>query len=141
MQAALRWHQWTPGDLLVLCDDVNLPPGHIRLRPGGGAGGHKGLLSIIEHLHTEEFARLRVGVGGGEPGADVAKHVLGRSDAGERQLKAEALERAADAVECFWRNGVEAAMNRFNTRRTVSESESPSGGERLPDDLSPKGDE
>lgn len=66
-----------PADLLVVCDDVYLPAGRLRLRPSGGDGGHNGLRSLIEKLGTEEFARLRLGVGAPEGGKDLADHVLG----------------------------------------------------------------
>jgi PTH1 family peptidyl-tRNA hydrolase len=140
VQAALRWHKFDIAELLVVCDDVNLPPGHVRFRVKGGAGGQKGLLSIIEVLATEEFARLRIGVGGGEPGADVARHVLRKFPRDLRETMSAMLETAADAVECYLRDGLETAMNRFNTRRSSPENDNPSGGDVPPGDFSPQGD-
>lgn len=75
--AVLREYGAGPAELLVVCDDVYLPSGRLRLRPSGGDGGHNGLRSLIEKLGTEEFARLRVGVGAPEGGTDLADHVLG----------------------------------------------------------------
>lgn len=126
---ALRWHRMEPADLLVICDDVNLPMGHLRLRPGGGAGGQKGLLSIIEVLDTDEFPRLRLGVGGGEPGANVAQHVLRRFSRDVHLSVEKMLETAADAVECFLQNDLETAMNRYNTQRSLPDNNTPSDDE------------
>jgi PTH1 family peptidyl-tRNA hydrolase len=101
-------------ELLVICDDVNLSLGQLRLRLSGSGGGHNGLLSIIDALETEAFARLRVGVGGGEPGADLAAYVLGRFAPEYRNRAKQIVERAADAAECFFRDGPDKAMNLFN---------------------------
>jgi PTH1 family peptidyl-tRNA hydrolase len=100
--------------ILVVADDVNLPLGRLRLRARGSAGGHNGFRSIIGLLGTEEFPRLRVGVGRGDPRRELADHVLARFDADEADAVVESVARAADAVECFIAEGVEAAMNRFN---------------------------
>lgn len=101
-------------DILVVADDVNLPLGRLRLRARGSAGGHNGFRSIIGLLGTEEFPRLRVGVGRGDPRRELADHVLARFDADEAGAVVESVARAADAVECFIAEGIEAAMNRFN---------------------------
>jgi peptidyl-tRNA hydrolase, PTH1 family len=135
--AALRWHRWEPANLLVVCDDVNLPIGYLRFRTKGGSGGQKGLLSIIEVLGTEEFPRLRIGVGGGEAGADVAQHVLKRFSRDVLDAIDKTLDLAADAVECFIRDGFDTAMNRYNTRRSSADNNTPSGDDGSPDDFSP----
>ncbi|MCY3021888.1 MAG: aminoacyl-tRNA hydrolase [Planctomycetota bacterium] len=107
--------------LLVVVDDVALPLGVLRLRRGGSDGGHKGLMDISQRLGSQEFARLRVGVGGREHGAatpvgDLADHVLRRfSAAEEEKLKGE-LALAADACLCWAQEGIEAAMNRYNAK-------------------------
>ena len=101
-------------DLIVVADDVNLPLGTLRIRPKGGAGGHNGLKSVIERLGTEEFARVRVGVGAQREGRSLTDHVLERLDAAERQAVAAAAVQAAEALECLLVEGVESAMNRFN---------------------------
>ena len=131
--AALRWYQVTPDALLVICDDVNLPPGYLRVRGKGGAGGHKGLQSIIEHTGSDEFPRLRIGAGGGRPGADVADYVLAKPTGDLRSVFAEAAERAADAVECFLQYGLNAAMNDYNTPRSPDDNHDPAGEDRSPD--------
>ena len=107
------FHKLEPADVLVVVDEVQLPLGRIRLRRSGSAGGHNGLKSIIQHVGTE-FPRLRIGVGRGDPKWDLADHVLSRFGREEREAVVEAVNRAADAVETFVDEGIEAAMNRFN---------------------------
>jgi peptidyl-tRNA hydrolase, PTH1 family len=142
VQAALRWHGLRVSDLLVVCDDVNLPRGTLRLRVRGGAGGQKGLLSIIEDLGSDEFARLRIGVEGGEPGADIAAHVLTKFPPAVRAEMERVLETAADAVDYYLSAGLEAAMNKYNTPRTErNQNNHPSGENHSPDDRSPQGDD
>ena len=101
-------------DILVVADDVNLPLGKLRARPSGSAGGHNGFRSIIEQLGTTGFARLRVGIGRGDPRRDLADYVLAGFDADERPMVNEAVGRAADASELFVAEGIEPVMNRFN---------------------------
>ncbi|MBI4571256.1 MAG: aminoacyl-tRNA hydrolase [Chloroflexi bacterium] len=108
-------------ELLVICDDLDLPAGKIRVRAGGGHGGHKGLRSIIERTGSDAFPRLRIGIGRplsrGQPSWDpevVANHVLSEPAPAERALLEDAAERAADAIEVAITEGIEAAMGRFN---------------------------
>jgi PTH1 family peptidyl-tRNA hydrolase len=102
------------GNLLVMCDDLDLAVGKIRLREKGSSGGHKGLRSIIEELGTQDFARLRVGVGAPPPGGDAAAYVLSPFAAAEREAVGAALERAADAAEAWLAEGAARAMTAFN---------------------------
>ena len=104
----------TAKDLIVVTDDVNLPPGCLRIRARGSAGGHNGLKSVIEHLGSEDFVRVRVGVGEQKEGTSLKDHVLERMEAGERRVLSEAAVRAADALECILVDGVDPAMNRYN---------------------------
>ena len=105
-----------PEMLIVVCDDINLPMGRLRIRAGGGSGGHRGLESIIEAISTEEFARLRVGVGAPEPDGDLSEYVLSAFDEDERS-KADLMVRiAADALEVIVRTGLEEAMQRYNKK-------------------------
>ena len=103
-----------PADLLVVCDDMELPSGRLRLRPGGSAAGHNGIRSIIETLGTQEFPRLRIGIGRPPPGLDPVEYVLGTMSKEERVVVTEAVERAARAVEYLLVEGIDVAMNRFN---------------------------
>lgn len=110
----IRYFRIAAADVLVVADDANLPLGRLRARAQGSDGGHRGLRSIIERLGTEEFARLRVGVGRGDPRRDLADHVLARFDPDERESVEAAVLRAADAAEAFVTEGIAAMMNQFN---------------------------
>lgn len=101
-------------ELLVVCDDMNLEVGRLRLRASGSAGGQKGLQDIIERLGTEEFARLRVGIGRPPGRMDGAAYVLQRFSAADQEAMAPALVRAADAVVLWVDEGVQSAMNSVN---------------------------
>ncbi len=110
----LRFYKIDVEDLIVVLDDVALPAGQLRVRPEGSAGGHNGLKSIIGVLGTDRFARLRIGVGRGDPRRDLADHVLSAIPANLRPVVDEAVVRAADAVECYARDGIEKTMQVFN---------------------------
>ena len=112
---AARFYKLPPGHVLVISDDVDLPLGKLRLRMGGSAGGHNGLKSIIQHLGSDQFPRLKVGVGGKpHPDYDMADWVLGKLQGEDKKVMDQAVKRAADAVECFLRDGPQKAMNQFN---------------------------
>ena len=112
---AARFYKLTPDRVLVISDDVDLPLGKLRLRAGGSAGGHNGLKSIIQHLGSDRFPRLKVGVGGKpHPDYDLADWVLGKLAGEDKKLMDETVKRAADAVECFLKDGPQKAMSRFN---------------------------
>jgi peptidyl-tRNA hydrolase, PTH1 family len=119
------FHKLEPSDVLVVVDEVQLPLGRLRLRRSGSAGGHNGLKSIIQHLGVE-FPRLRVGVGRGDPQWDLADHVLSRFGRDEREVVADVVTRAADAIELFVAEGLDAAMNRFNQSQVASRESSDS---------------
>jgi PTH1 family peptidyl-tRNA hydrolase len=112
----LRFYKIEVADSLVVLDDINLDLGRLRARPSGSAGGHNGLKSIISTFGSEEFARLRIGVGRGDARRDLADHVLAKFDPEERIDVAEAVGRAADAAELFVSDGIVAVMNRFNRK-------------------------
>lgn len=112
--AILRYTYTRPADLIVIHDELDLPLGAVRVKTGGGHGGHNGLRSIIEHLGTPDFIRVRVGVGRPAPGRDAADYVLSPFSAEERAEAAEAVERAADAAKAVILDGPVKAMNRFN---------------------------
>ena len=156
-RAVLDYHGAGPESLLVVADDVNLPLGEIRARRSGSSGGHKGLLSVAAHLGTEEFARLRVGVGRppaataergtrnaergtvppsprGESGVegevgDLVGHVLGVFSREERELMDAAEARAAEAAVEWALRGIDACMNRFNGPAPGSGRPGADGGE------------
>ena len=112
---AARFYKLSPERVLVISDDVDLPLGRLRLRVSGSAGGHNGLKSIIQHLGSDQFPRLKVGVGGKpHPDYDLADWVLGKLAGEDKKLMDETVKRAADAVECFLKDGPQKAMNQFN---------------------------
>jgi PTH1 family peptidyl-tRNA hydrolase len=105
-----------PERLVVVHDELDLPLGRVKLKRGGGLAGHNGLRSIAAHLHTDEFLRVRIGIGkppGKQQGAD---HVLRRPPKAVRKELDVVVEEAADAVEAILTDGIDAAMNRYNTR-------------------------
>jgi PTH1 family peptidyl-tRNA hydrolase len=112
--AIAGFYKIEPADVFVIVDEAALPLGRLRARRDGSAGGHNGLKSIIEHLGTTAFPRMRVGVGRGDNRRDLADHVLGRFAASERETVSAAVLRAADAAEMFLSDGIERVMNAFN---------------------------
>ena len=110
----LDWFRLWPTDIMVVCDDASLPLGRGRVRRGGSSGGHKGLQSVIAHLGTEDFARLRVGIGEAEPGGMI-DHVLSRFAPEEMESIEEVIWKAAEAVTVWATEGLEPSMNRFNS--------------------------
>ncbi len=115
--AAVRKHyRCEPADLLVICDDIHLDLGRLRLRRSGSAGGHKGLISIIEHLHTQDFPRLRMGIGRPPEGVRGMDYVLGAFRRSEWPTVHEMIARASEAAETWVYFGIEEAMNRYNRK-------------------------
>jgi PTH1 family peptidyl-tRNA hydrolase len=110
-----------PEQIVIVHDELDLAPAVLRVKVGGGLAGHNGLRSIKQHLHTDAFVRVRIGVGkppSKERGAD---HVLSRVSKREREAMDVTVEEAADAVECIVTDGVDAAMNRYNARSPDSD--------------------
>ncbi len=110
----LRHYDARPQNLLVVYDDMNLQLGKLRLRPTGSAGGHNGMKSIIRAIGTNEFPRLRIGIGRPPQGTGDVEYVLGRMPPDERKAVDEAVERAAEAVACLINEGIIEAMNQYN---------------------------
>jgi len=119
----LRRRRRHAGDLLVAYDDMDLPVGQLRLRPGDGSGGHNGVQSIIEELGTGAFPRLRIGIGRPPVGVDPAEFVLERFTGEEQAPIDEAVKRAAEAVIFAVTQGLPAAMNRYNRRTSAGTAE------------------
>lgn len=104
-------------ELIVIYDDIDLEPGQIRIRKKGSAGGHNGMKSIISQIGTQNFYRVKVGVGAKPAGWDLADYVLGRFSTKEREEADKAIEEAADAVEVILGEGIDAAMNKYNAKK------------------------
>jgi PTH1 family peptidyl-tRNA hydrolase len=122
--AALRFYKWTPEEVLVVYDDVSLPFDSLRFRMAGSAGGHNGMKSIIAHLGSDQFPRLKIGIGSAKHGTgsdtqnSMVGHVLGKFSVDERNQLENTLASAAEAVQLALSEGVEAAANAFNSKNT-----------------------
>ena len=115
VRPAADFYKIPPDHVLVISDDTALAVGRLRIRRGGSAGGHNGLKNIIQHLGTDQFPRIRVGVGEKpHPDYDLADWVLGRFTGEDKKAMDAAVKRVADAVECLLAEGPDRAMNRFN---------------------------
>ena len=109
-----RFYKVPPENIIIISDDISLDTGRIRVRPKGSAGGHNGLKSIIYQLQTDNFPRIKMGVGDKHEGEDLANHVLGRFPKSQIPVMEDAIVRATGAVEEIIKNGVASAMNKFN---------------------------
>lgn len=116
VSSLMRYYKVDSTNLLVVCDDVDLPLGALRLRPGGGSAGQKGMQSIVEQLGTEDFPRLRIGIGRPPGRMDAADYVLQDFKRDELEPMNIVLDTAAEAILVFVTDGVEKAMNLYNTR-------------------------
>lgn len=115
VRPAADFYKIPPEHILVISDDTALDVGKLRIRKGGSAGGHNGLKSIIQHLGTDQFPRIRVGVGKKpHPDYDLADWVLGKFQGEDKKAIDAAMTRCADAVECYIKEGPDRAMNKFN---------------------------
>lgn len=110
-----------PGDLVIVHDDLDLEPGRLRVKRNGGTGGHNGILSILTTLETDQFDRLKIGIGRPAPGGEPAEYVLSPFMSDELASIESAVDQAIVALECLVTEGVETAMNRFNVRPTETQ--------------------
>ena len=117
IRAAADYYKVPPEDILVVYDDISLAPGQLRIRAKGSAGGHNGIKSIIAHFGTQEFPRVKVGIGEKPPRMDLADYVLGHFSSGEKKIMEEAAKEAADAICEIVNVGIEQAMNDHNRRK------------------------
>ena len=116
VRALLQWYGIDPEALIVVHDEIDIPFGRVVIKNGGGTAGHNGLGSIVSHLGTKDFVRVRVGVGRPRGAKEAADHVLDRFSGAERKELPELFDRAADAVHDIVERGIERAMNEHNTR-------------------------
>ncbi len=121
LRAACDFYKIDPEtELIVIYDDVSLAPGQLRIRKKGSAGGHNGIKSIIAHLGTQNFLRVKVGVGEKPSGWDLADYVLGHFSKGEQEQMAEAFDRAGQAAAALLTEDAERVMNEYNTRGSAA---------------------
>ena len=121
IRAAADFYKVEPENVLVVYDDISLEPGQLRIRAKGSAGGHNGMKNILAHLGTQEFPRVKVGIGEKPKGMDLADYVLSCFSKGEQELMDQAFKEAARAVAVILGQGIESAMNEFNTKKKVEE--------------------
>jgi len=118
VRAVCDWYKFAPESVLIIYDDLDLPVGRLRLRLSGSAGGHNGMKSIISHLGTEQFPRLRIGIKKGDATQkDTISHVLGKFSPEEQPYIEEALKLAPEVIETALSNGVEKAMSLYNAAK------------------------
>ena len=114
VRAAADFYKIDPEHIIVIYDDISLEVGQLRIRSKGSAGGHNGIKNIIAHLGTQEFPRIKVGVGAKPPRMDLADYVLGRFHGEEKAIMEDARKRAAKAAVMMMNEGLQAAMNEYN---------------------------
>lgn len=112
--AVMSFYRVALAQVMVVVDDADLPLGEIRMRPGGGSGGHHGLESVEQHLGSREYARLRIGIGRQDGAREITGHVLGRFSSTEAALMDKVLDVASDQVETWLDAGIQKAMSHFN---------------------------
>lgn len=119
VQMFMKWYKVSPEEILIIYDDVSLPPGQLRIRKKGGAGGHNGIKSIIQHLGTDEFQRIKIGIGEKPQGWNLADYVLSRFSNSEMKTIEKTMEDVVGAANVIMDKGIEEAMNQYNqkTRR------------------------
>ncbi len=118
LREAADFYKIRPEQVIVIYDDISLRVGQLRIRTKGSAGGHNGIKSIIAHLGSQDFPRIKIGVGAKPDRMDLADYVLSRFSQTDRQMMEDAFQDAADAVEFMLADGADAAMNRYNRKKS-----------------------
>ena len=121
LRDAADFYKVEPEQILVIYDDISLEPGQLRIRMKGSAGGHNGIKSIIAHLKTQDFPRIKIGVGATPERMDLADYVLSRFSPAEREKMEESFREGAEAVITFLKDGKDAAMNQYNRKKDISQ--------------------
>ena len=117
--AVMRYWQAVPSDVIVVSDDADLDLGWIRLRSGGGSGGHNGIASLVQHMGAADFARVRIGVGKGREGQSLERYVLERFSKEAMDIAGKIAARGAQSVLCLMESGMQEAMNKYNGRQDI----------------------
>ena len=113
----MRWYKLEPEDIMAAHDDMDIPIGTIGIRKKGSAGGHNGIKSLLSHIGSENFGRLRIGIGRPQPGWSVINHVLAKFNDQEQEKIGDAIKQLIPAVECMVLEGPDMAMNKFNPKK------------------------
>lgn len=117
VRSLVDFYKVAQDEVIIIYDDISLEPGQLRIRAKGSAGGHNGIKNIIAHLGTQEFPRIKVGIGEKPRNMDLADYVLSRFSKGEQELMDEAFKNAADAAAMIILEGIDPAMNHFNAKK------------------------
>lgn len=120
VRAVMDWYKLLPESLLVIYDDMDLELGRLRLRLSGSAGGHNGMKSIISHLNSQNFPRLRLGIGRSQGDGETISHVLGKFSFEDTVIVEKSLDLAVESVEMGLKSGIEKAMSLYNSRTAIS---------------------
>lgn len=123
VRKAMDFFKLSNEDIVIIYDDISLAPGQLRIRKKGSAGGHNGIKSIISHVGSEEFLRIKVGVGDKPAGRDLADYVLGKISGNEQGLMRDAYSDIVDAIELILNSDIDVAMNRFNKKNKAAKEE------------------
>lgn len=110
----LQWYRVSQRNMIVVYDDVDLPLGKLRLRPRGSSGTHNGMKSVIYRIESDEFFRIRIGIGSPPKGWELSDYVLGKFHGADKEMIASTIIKASDATEEIIRSGIDSAMNKFN---------------------------
>ncbi|MBI4708191.1 MAG: aminoacyl-tRNA hydrolase [Candidatus Omnitrophica bacterium] len=121
VKGLLKRHEIETNDLLVVCDDLDLELGRLKIKPSGSSGGHRGVESVIKSIDTQQFSRLRIGIGRPKAGAEVSEYVLKQFSRKEKATVHEAIEQAKECILIWIEKGATEAMNRFNKRSEENE--------------------
>lgn len=119
VRAVSDWYKLSLNSILVIYDDMDLPIGRIRIRLGGSAGGHNGLKSVISYLGSEDFPRLRIGIGESHPSKETISHVLGKFTSDEKNIMEKVLPLVVNALDMSLKEGIEKAMSLYNNRTAI----------------------
>lgn len=114
IREVMQFYHIKPEEILVIYDDIDIEKGIIKIRKKGGPGGHNGMKSVIENIGTTDFPRIRIGIGQPEYKGDMINYVIGPVPEDEKRILAQGVQKAADAIEEFLKNGIDSTMNRFN---------------------------
>lgn len=114
IREVMQFYHIKPEEILVIYDDIDIEKGIIKVRKKGGPGGHNGMKSVIENIGTTDFPRIRIGIGQPEYKGDMINYVIGSVPEEEKRILAQGVQKAADAIEEFLKNGIDSTMNRFN---------------------------
>lgn len=115
IQEVMNFYKVDPENLIIIYDDIDLDLGTLRIRKSGSAGTHNGMRSVVQHINSTAFPRIRIGMGG--PKGDIVDFVIGGMSKAESEVLKETVDKAAEAIDCIIESGIDMSMNRYNTKK------------------------